>query len=903
MLYSLIVAPIECVVDWVFNFMTNKFSNLGIIGAVCGVSLIINFLALPLYNIADSLQEKERKAAKALEVRVKRIKKAFKGNEQFMMLSTYYRQNDYHPLYVLRSSLSILIEIPFFIAAYHYLSNCEVLRGSSFWIFKDLGAPDGLMHIGNFPINVLPIIMTLINFVSGAIYTKEAPFREKIQLYIVAALFLVLLYSSPSGLVIYWILNNLFSLVKNIVMKMKQPGKILHIVVSSLLFLLSVCFIAKNGKVLKKALFLIFSLCVAFAPIVWNKFLSRKISISKNIDTKNCFVLLLASGIGLALLVGLLLPANIIATSPIEFSFLGKTDSPVSYIRNTLFVALGFFVFWPLCIYKMFSLKVKVIESFSFAVIFFLAFADAFVFKFNYGVIDTTLTLEESSVLNDISLFNLIAPFLAVLLFAAIFFILAKAKKTNYAALLIIAVSIGSFGIGITKISHIKKIYTAYSFSRSSQAIKDETVEPVYHLTKEGKNVVVLFLDRAISSFLPYALNDNPELSRQLSGFVYYPNTLSFSSNTDLASPALMAGYEYTPEKLNERASELLKDKHNEASLVMPIIFADAGFEVTITDPPFPNYTWKGDLSNFKNKKNIKAYELFGKYADNLKKELNLGMEKRLDLIVKKEMFNFAVLETLPPLLRSIFYGNFRKTDYTKGENFLNMVSCLYYLPELTSFNTKSNQFIFIDNETTHEPTYLSDDFLTICEKYEAPECSYKTKDEEVFIHYQAFVAAFKQLGKWLDFLRENNAFDNTRIIIVSDHGKDIRLSDFSNFSNPVVPSTYNALLLVKDFDSSNELSTDKTFMTNADTLFIAKKNLPVSNVNPFTNQIFKQQKENGINVYLVEGTEWNAEQMIDKTKFTLNRENAFHVSDDIFQESNWHSFRSLENCKNGGSK
>ena len=42
---------------------------------------------------------------------------------------------------------------------------------------------------------------------------------------------------------------------------------------------------------------------------------------------------------------------------------------------------------------------------------------------------------------------------------------------------------------------------------------------------------------------------------------------------------------------------------------------------------------------------------------------------------------------------------------------------------------------------------------------------------------------------------------------------------------------------------------------------------------------------------------------MIDKTKFTLNRENAFHVSDDIFQESNWHSFRSLENRKNGGSK
>ena len=145
MLYNIIIAPIETIVDWVFIFITTKFSDYGIIGAVCGVSLIINFLALPLYNIADSLQEKERKAYKALEPRIKRIKKAFKGNEQFMMLSTYYRQNDYHPLYILRSSLSILIEIPFFIAAYHYLSNCEALRGASFWIFKDLGSPDGFM--------------------------------------------------------------------------------------------------------------------------------------------------------------------------------------------------------------------------------------------------------------------------------------------------------------------------------------------------------------------------------------------------------------------------------------------------------------------------------------------------------------------------------------------------------------------------------------------------------------------------------------------------------------------------------------------------------------------------------------------------------------------------------------
>lgn len=90
-LYYIVISPIETIVDWVFNFIINKISSVGIMGAVFGVSLAINFLALPLYNIADSLQEKERNISKSLEPHVKKIKKAFKGDEQFIMLSEYYR--------------------------------------------------------------------------------------------------------------------------------------------------------------------------------------------------------------------------------------------------------------------------------------------------------------------------------------------------------------------------------------------------------------------------------------------------------------------------------------------------------------------------------------------------------------------------------------------------------------------------------------------------------------------------------------------------------------------------------------------------------------------------------------------------------------------------------------------
>lgn len=132
-LYSVIILPIETVIEFVFNFSISKMSMLGAGGAIVLVSLTVNFLALPLYNIADEIQLKERTAQKRMEKWISHIKKTFKGDEQYMMLNAYYRINNYSPVYALRSSLSILIEIPFFIAAYNYLSKCDVLLNQSFF--------------------------------------------------------------------------------------------------------------------------------------------------------------------------------------------------------------------------------------------------------------------------------------------------------------------------------------------------------------------------------------------------------------------------------------------------------------------------------------------------------------------------------------------------------------------------------------------------------------------------------------------------------------------------------------------------------------------------------------------------------------------------------------------------
>ena len=190
--------------------------------AIIGVSVGVTLFCLPLYAVAEKWQQRERDIQQKLKPKVDKIKKVFKGDEQYMILSTYYRQNNYHPIYALRSSFGLLIQIPFFIAAYNFLSHLQSLNGVSFLFIKDLGTPDGLIKIGNFSINFLPILMTLINCIAGAVYTKGLPVKEKLQLYGMALVFLVLLYTSPAGLVLYWTMNNVFSLVKNIYYKTKQ---------------------------------------------------------------------------------------------------------------------------------------------------------------------------------------------------------------------------------------------------------------------------------------------------------------------------------------------------------------------------------------------------------------------------------------------------------------------------------------------------------------------------------------------------------------------------------------------------------------------------------------------------------------------------------------------------------
>ena len=143
---TVFLGPLKLIFEIIFRNANNIIGNPGI--AIIFLSLMMNILVLPLYRRADEMQERSRDIEAKLAKGVAHIKKTFSGDERMMMLQTYYRQNNYKPTNALNGSVSLLLEIPFFMAAYQFLSGLTVLQGVSFGPIKDLGAPDGMLVIG-----------------------------------------------------------------------------------------------------------------------------------------------------------------------------------------------------------------------------------------------------------------------------------------------------------------------------------------------------------------------------------------------------------------------------------------------------------------------------------------------------------------------------------------------------------------------------------------------------------------------------------------------------------------------------------------------------------------------------------------------------------------------------------
>ena len=969
-LYNITIYPIEFIIEIVFYLFNNVFKS-GYATSLFFLSLIINFISLPLYNIAESWQAKERAIQEKMKPMIDNIKAVYKGDQRYLLIRTCQRINGYKTIYAFRGTLGLLIQIPFFLAAYNFIHNLSGLQLGSFLFIKDFSKPDAVFSIGNITINILPFIMTLFSLLAGLVYSKKLKFKESLPLYIVSLIFLVLLYNSPSGLVFYWTLNCLFSLIKNIVIEYKLyrvfvvnkykilAGYNVFFVILTIVFiaLLSLANFERKAylsdfeflnemdsykyigtvkyynKLFRNSdifqlignedkfddiledveFFGISTIVVNFSIkekienidrdiIIYYKLKPRNyllniyaflFAISFIINLGNIYKLIfnnneiniyfknnrrkliIISCLIISLLSGLFIPSSLIGNSPVEFK------SPFDLILSDLSMSLGLFLFYPLFLYILFSENIK--NYLTLLLIFIASFVliNTFIMKGNYININADFVFDNADLLKASLKEILLTIILTVILISIIILILKKNKAifliNIYSIVLLVLISISIFDIS--------KIIREHNKLSDSQIDSDKPSDiKIFNMSKTGENVFVFVLDRAINSYWLDAFERFTNYKKDFDGFIFYPNNVSFSDFTATAA-SLYGGYDYLPYEISTNGGYNLEEKHNQALLTISLALEKYNYKSTMLNIPYANF----QLYNYLNiHTNIKAYDNNTIYEYSINKYLNIQTNDYANNnSFNKKIMRFSIFRMLPINLRYDFYDD-------KGWflNSLNINSSIFtyamlnYTKDFININENGNYYNVIHNDITHEPFYFTSDFLPYMELKGVDKKDLDIyKDDNSVRHFYANIASINCITNFITYLKENYIYDNTKIIIVSDHGRGVNTKIFDKdmgFAN-----WYNALLMYKDFNSKGEIKIETNFMTIADTPYLATKHLYKAK-NPFTgNIITNDYKTNGANIIYLNS--WKIDEQFSN-RYNFNQ--YYYVKDNIFDINNWKKFQ-----------
>ena len=212
---------------YALNFLSTKFQNFGI-----GIIILTIFIRIILFPLANK-SFKSMNSMRILTPEIQRVRERYKDDKQKMNQEMFalYREKKINPA---AGCLPILIQIPIFFALYKVLFVSIEMRHAPFfgWI-KDLSAPDptSLFNLfGLIPwdpplfltIGIWPLLMGLTMFLQQKINPPPPdPIQAKIFM-MLPFIFTFLLATFPSGMVVYWTVNNVLSIGQQYILLKKQ---------------------------------------------------------------------------------------------------------------------------------------------------------------------------------------------------------------------------------------------------------------------------------------------------------------------------------------------------------------------------------------------------------------------------------------------------------------------------------------------------------------------------------------------------------------------------------------------------------------------------------------------------------------------------------------------------------
>jgi len=190
-IFTVIAAPLF----WLLKWLHDLVHNWG--WAIVLLTIIIKSLFYPLNHASARSMAK----MKVIAPKLKSLQEQYANDKQQLQVKMMemYRQEKINPL---GGCLPILVQIPVFLALYWVLLNAVELRNAPWilWI-KDLSAPD--------PYFVLPVIYAITAYLQ--VKLSPTPISDPVQakvMQIMPIAFSVMFVFFPSGLVLYWLVNN-----------------------------------------------------------------------------------------------------------------------------------------------------------------------------------------------------------------------------------------------------------------------------------------------------------------------------------------------------------------------------------------------------------------------------------------------------------------------------------------------------------------------------------------------------------------------------------------------------------------------------------------------------------------------------------------------------------------------
>ena len=185
---------------WLLEKIHSFVSNWG-----WAIVLLVVLLKASFYWL-NAMAYRSMAKMKAINPRIQEMRERMKDNPQQMQMEMMriYKEEKVNPM---GGCFPIMIQIPVFIALYLVLLSSVEMRNApwTLWI-TDLSSPD--------PWYILPLVMTITTVIQTALNPLPPDPMQAKLMWIMPLVFSVMFFFFPSGLVLYWITNNVLTILQ-----------------------------------------------------------------------------------------------------------------------------------------------------------------------------------------------------------------------------------------------------------------------------------------------------------------------------------------------------------------------------------------------------------------------------------------------------------------------------------------------------------------------------------------------------------------------------------------------------------------------------------------------------------------------------------------------------------------